>query len=54
MSTAEKSGLVRERIAIAFIYTQAPETRGRTLEEVEDDVTTGAISTHHLREEAEA
>ncbi|NDZ94199.1 sugar porter family MFS transporter [Streptomyces sp. SID6673] len=40
--------------AIAFIYTQAPETRGRTLEEVEDDVTTGAIYTHHLRDKAEA
>jgi sugar porter (SP) family MFS transporter len=35
--------------AIIFVYTQAPETRGRTLEEVEDDVTTGAIYTHHLR-----
>jgi major inositol transporter-like SP family MFS transporter len=29
--------------AVVFIYTQAPETRGRTLEEVEEDVTTGAI-----------
>lgn len=36
--------------AIAFVYTQAPETRGRTLEEVEEDVTTGAIYTHHLRD----
>lgn len=35
--------------ALAFVYTQAPETRGRTLEEVEEDVTTGAIYTHHLR-----
>ena len=37
-------------VAIAFVYTQAPETRGRTLEEVEEDVTTGAIYTHHLRD----
>ncbi|ROZ99160.1 sugar porter family MFS transporter [Gordonia sp. OPL2] len=40
--------------AILFIYTQAPETRGRTLEEVEDDVTTGAIYTHHLRAKTDA
>ncbi|AZG48466.1 sugar porter family MFS transporter [Gordonia insulae] len=40
--------------AIGFVYTQAPETRGRTLEEVEDDVTTGAIYTHHLREKTDA
>ncbi|MFW0792258.1 sugar porter family MFS transporter [Gordonia sp. CPCC 205515] len=38
--------------ALAFVYTQAPETRGRTLEEVEDDVTTGRIYTHHLRAKA--
>ncbi|MCH6470088.1 sugar porter family MFS transporter [Sinomonas terrae] len=30
-------------IALVFIYTQLPETRGRTLESVEEDVTTGAI-----------
>jgi MFS transporter, SP family, major inositol transporter len=29
--------------AVVFVYTQAPETRGRTLEEVEEDVTTGEI-----------
>jgi MFS transporter, SP family, major inositol transporter len=28
---------------VVFVYTQAPETRGRTLEEVEEDVTTGEI-----------
>ncbi|MGO3886813.1 MAG: MFS transporter, partial [Mycetocola sp.] len=32
-------------IAVVFIYTQVPESRGRTLEEVEEGVTTGAIST---------
>ncbi len=40
--------------ALIFVYTQAPETRGRTLEEVEEDVTTGAIYTHHLRAKADA
>ncbi|MFW0784109.1 sugar porter family MFS transporter [Gordonia sp. CPCC 206044] len=40
--------------ALVFVYTQAPETRGRTLEEVEDDVTTGAIYTHHLRAKSDA
>ena len=30
-------------IAIIFIYTQAPETRGKTLEQVEEDVATGRI-----------
>ena len=29
--------------AVLFVYKHAPETRGRTLEEVEEDVTTGAI-----------
>lgn len=30
-------------LALIFVRTQVPETRGRTLEEVEEDVTTGAI-----------
>ncbi|MBT8162235.1 MFS transporter [Arthrobacter sp. GN70] len=30
-------------IALIFVYRQLPETRGRTLESVEEDVTTGAI-----------
>ena len=29
--------------AVVFVYKHAPETRGRTLEEVEEDVTTGEI-----------
>ncbi|MFM9272373.1 sugar porter family MFS transporter [Pseudarthrobacter sp. NKDBFgelt] len=33
--------------ALAFIYTQVPETRGRTLEALEEDVTTGAIYVVH-------
>jgi major inositol transporter-like SP family MFS transporter len=33
--------------ALAFIYTQVPETRGRTLEALEEDVTTGAIYLVH-------
>lgn len=32
-------------IALIFVITQVPETRGRTLEELEEDVTTGAIYT---------
>jgi len=34
-------------VALIFIYTQVPETRGRTLEALEEDVTTGAIYTVH-------
>jgi len=34
-------------LALIFIYTQVPETRGRTLEALEEDVTTGAIYTVH-------
>jgi major inositol transporter-like SP family MFS transporter len=30
-------------VAVVFVYRYAPETRGRTLEEVEEDVTTGEI-----------
>jgi hypothetical protein len=30
-------------IALFFVFTQAPETRGRSLETLEDDVETGAI-----------
>ncbi|WP_104084143.1 sugar porter family MFS transporter [Cryobacterium sp. Y11] len=32
-------------IALVFVATQTPETRGRTLEELEESVTTGAIYT---------
>ncbi|KZX20636.1 sugar porter family MFS transporter [Rathayibacter tanaceti] len=32
-------------LALIFIATQVPETRGRTLEAIEEDVTTGAIYT---------
>ena len=32
-------------LALVFVYTQVPETRGRTLEALEEDVTTGAIYT---------
>ncbi|WOF22525.1 sugar porter family MFS transporter [Microbacterium betulae] len=31
--------------AVLFVYTQVPESRGRTLEEVEEGVTTGSIYT---------
>ncbi|MBT2549691.1 sugar porter family MFS transporter [Arthrobacter sp. ISL-65] len=34
-------------LALVFIYTQVPETRGRTLEALEEDVTTGAIYLVH-------
>jgi MFS family permease len=34
-------------LALAFIYTQVPETRGRTLEALEEGVTTGAIYLVH-------
>jgi sugar porter (SP) family MFS transporter len=34
-------------ISVIFIYTQIPETRGRTLESLEEDVTTGAIYLAH-------
>ncbi|MEH0111119.1 sugar porter family MFS transporter [Tersicoccus sp. MR15.9] len=34
-------------VALIFVYTQVPETRGRTLEALEEDVTTGAIYTVH-------
>jgi predicted MFS family arabinose efflux permease len=32
-------------LALLFVITQVPETRGRTLEALEEDVTTGAIYT---------
>lgn len=32
-------------LALLFVWTQVPETRGRTLEGIEEDVTTGAIFT---------
>ena len=32
-------------IALAFVITQVPETRGRSLESLEEDVETGAIIT---------
>ncbi|MFC5931435.1 sugar porter family MFS transporter [Cryobacterium melibiosiphilum] len=37
-------------IALVFVITQAPETRGRTLEELEENVTTGAIYTVSARQ----
>jgi MFS family permease len=30
-------------VALIFVYTQVPETRGRTLEALEEDVSTGSI-----------
>lgn len=30
-------------VCIVFVYTQVPETRGKTLEQLEEDVSTGAI-----------
>jgi MFS transporter, SP family, major inositol transporter len=33
-------------LALVFVWRAVPETRGRTLEELEEDVTTGAIYTH--------
>lgn len=35
--------------ALIFIWTQVPETRGRTLEEIDHDVTTGAIFDKQVR-----
>ncbi|RZU60634.1 sugar porter family MFS transporter [Zhihengliuella halotolerans] len=36
-------------LAIIFVQTQVPETRGITLEKVEEDVQTGEIYLHHLK-----
>jgi major inositol transporter-like SP family MFS transporter len=36
-------------LALIFIYTQVPETRGRTLEALEEDVSTGAIYIVHKK-----
>ena len=36
-------------LALIFVITQVPETRGRTLEALEEDVTTGAIYTVRAR-----
>ncbi|NQX13430.1 sugar porter family MFS transporter [Microbacteriaceae bacterium VKM Ac-2855] len=36
-------------VTLIFIYTSVPETRGRTLEALEEDVTTGAIYTVHKK-----
>lgn len=36
-------------VALVFIYTQVPETRGRTLEEIDQDVTSGAIFNKEVR-----
>ncbi|MBG6085259.1 sugar porter family MFS transporter [Zhihengliuella flava] len=38
-------------LALLFVKTQVPETRGITLEKVEEDVQTGEIFLHHLRAE---
>lgn len=32
-------------VALVFVVTQVPETRGITLEKLEEDVSTGAIHT---------
>lgn len=37
-------------LALVFVQTQVPETRGRTLEELEEAVTSGAIHTREVRE----
>ncbi|MGW9114370.1 sugar porter family MFS transporter [Microbacterium sp. NPDC055683] len=37
-------------LALVFVVTQVPETRGRTLEALEEDVTTGAIYTVSKRD----
>ncbi|GAB3662537.1 sugar porter family MFS transporter [Zhihengliuella somnathii] len=36
-------------LALIFVQTQVPETRGVTLEKVEEDVQTGEIYLHHLK-----
>lgn len=36
-------------LALIFIWTQVPETRGRTLEEIDHDVTTGVIFDAQIR-----
>jgi sugar porter (SP) family MFS transporter len=36
-------------VALVFVITQVPETRGRTLEALEEDVTTGAIYLVHKK-----
>lgn len=36
-------------MALLFIYTQVPETRGRSLEEIDEDVTSGAIFDKNIR-----
>jgi len=36
-------------LSLIFVWTQVPETRGRTLEAVEEDVSTGAIYTINRR-----
>jgi len=37
-------------LSLIFVWTQVPETRGRTLEGIEEDVTTGAIYTIKKRD----
>ncbi|TFB71176.1 sugar porter family MFS transporter [Cryobacterium glaciale] len=39
-------------VALVFVATQTPETRGRTLEELEENVTTGAIYTVSAKQNA--
>lgn len=37
-------------LALVFVHTQVPETRGRTLEELEDAVTSGRIYDKEVRD----
>ena len=39
-------------IALIFVATQVPETRNRSLEDLEEDISTGAI--YHVAEPADA
>ena len=45
---------VLNALALVFVVTTVPETRGRSLEQLEEDFATGAISIHGSTNDADS